>query len=266
MKTVAVAVAAGAAFAASAAPAAAASAASAASAAPAAAAAASAAASAAGSTATAGAPQALALRYSFDLAAGGPVDESGRAHALTTLSSHGGTVRAVGHGAGQALEFPSKCSGAGCPKVVLQAENSDDLNPGRAPFRYGATVLLAPNQTSAGQNVLQKGYSAAGGQYKLQIDGRAGRPSCALVGTGRSRIHLARSTDTVADGSWHTVECRRDARTLTILIDGVPQGSTAIPADMAVSNTAPLRIGGKGAYRDNDQFQGALDDVWVSKG
>jgi hypothetical protein len=215
-------------------------------------------------TATLEAPQTLALRYSFEPAAGGPVDESGLAHTLTTLSSHGGAVRPVSHGTGQALEFPAKCAGAGCPKVVLQAENSADLNPGQAPFRYGATVLLRPDQTSAGQNVLQKGYSAAGGQYKLQIDGRAGRPSCALVGTGRHRIHLARSAVTVADGAWHTVECRRDATTLTILVDGVPQGSTTIPADLAVSNTAPLRIGGKGAYRDNDQFQGSLDDVWIT--
>ena len=217
------------------------------------------------SAATPEAPQSLAVRYSFDPAAGGPVGESG--HALTTLSSHGGTLRTVGHDSGQALQFPAYCRGANCPKVVLQAENSDDLNPGQAPFRYGATVLLPHNETSAGQNVLQKGYSAAaGGQYKLQIDGRAGRPSCAIVGTGRSRIHLAQSAVSVSDGAWHTIECRRDATTLTILVDGVPQGSTTIPADVAVSNTAPLRIGGKGAYRDNDQFQGSLDDVWVSKG
>jgi hypothetical protein len=216
-------------------------------------------------TATPEAPQSFALRYSFDPAAGRPVGESGMAHTLTTLSSHGGTVRTVNHGTGQALEFPSKCAGAACPKVVLEAESSADLNPGQEPFRYGATVLLPPDQTSAGQNVLQKGYSAAGGQYKLQIDGRAGRPSCALVGTGRHRIHLAQSAATVADGAWHTIECRRDATTLTIVVDGVPQGSTTIPADLAVSNTAPLRVGGKGPYRDNDQFQGTLDDVWVTK-
>jgi hypothetical protein len=69
----------------------------------------------------------------------------------------------------------------------------------------------------------------------------------------------------VADGGWHTIECRRDATTLTILVDGVPRGSARIPADLSVSNTAPLSIGGKGAYRDNDQFQGTLDDVWLSR-
>jgi hypothetical protein len=28
----------------------------------------------------------------------------------------------------------------------------------------------------------------------------------------------------------------------------------------------PLAVGGKGAFTDNDQFQGALDDVWVRIG
>jgi hypothetical protein len=238
---------------------------------------------ASGVAATAGtpeAPQTVVMRYSFDRAASGPVDESGHAHALTMQSGRGGAVRTVSHGTGHALEFPKKCGGD-CPKVVLQTASTDDLNPGQAPFRYGATVLLARNQTTAGQNVLQKGYSAAGGQYKLQIDGAAGRPSCALVGdskpgprsfarrpaqaAGRPRIHLARSTVTVADGAWHTIECRRDTTTLTILVDGVPRGSAPIPADLSVSNAAPLSMGGKGAFRDNDQFQGTLDDVWFSR-
>jgi len=217
------------------------------------------------STATTGAPQTVALRYSFDAVTGGPVDESGFAHALSTVSSNGGTVQPIAHGTGQGLQFPAKCSGASCPKVVLQTASADDLNPGKTPFRYGATVLLAHDQTSAGENVLQKGYSAAGGQYKLQIDGTAGRPSCVLVGTGKTRIHLARSAVTVADGAWHAVECRREATALTVFVDGVPQGTARIPTDLSVHNTAPLSIGGKGAYRDNDQFQGALDDVWYSK-
>ncbi len=211
------------------------------------------------------APQTVALRYSFDQTVSAPIDESGHAHALTTLSSNGGTVGAVGHDAGRAMTFPAKCKGSGCPRAVLETASADDLNPGRVHFRYGATVLLPANQTTAGQNVLQKGYSATGGQYKLQIDGGAGRPSCALVGTGRSRIHLAQSSVTVADGAWHTVECRRGAKSLTILVDGVPRGTATIPAELSVSNASPLRIGGKGAYRDNDQFHGTVDDVWFSR-
>jgi hypothetical protein len=212
-------------------------------------------------------PQTLALRYSFEqVATTTAVDESGRAHALTTLVFRGGTVRTVAHDTGRALEFPAACRGAKCPRVVLQTSSADDLNPGAGPFRYGATVLLPRNRTTAGQNVLQKGYSATGGQYKLQIDGSAGQPSCVLADAGRPRIHIARSMVSVADGAWHRIECRRSGSSLTVLVDGVERGRATIPAALTVANQAPLRIGGKGAYTDNDQFHGTIDDVWLTRG
>jgi hypothetical protein len=205
------------------------------------------------------------LRYTFDQ--GGLVDESGHGHTLVARAVRGGATLAVAHGAGRALRFPSHCSGSGqkCPKVVLQTASTDELNPGTSPFHYGATVLLPKKETTSGQNVLQKGYSAAGGQYKLQIDGRGGRPSCVLVGTGRHGIHTARSSVSVADGVWHGIECQRAGALLTVMVDGVARGTTAIPSTLSVANAAPLSVGGKGAYSDNDQFQGTLDDLWVAR-
>jgi hypothetical protein len=44
------------------------------------------------------------------------------------------------------------------------------------------------------------------------------------------------------------------------------RGTQKIPATLSVSNTRPLSIGGKGAFADNDQYNGALDDVWVRIG
>jgi hypothetical protein len=178
----------------------------------------------------------------------------------------GGATLAVAHGTGQALRFPKHCSGRKCPRVVLQAASTDELNPGAGPFRFGATVLLPKQETTNGQNVLQKGYSSAGGQYKLQIDGKAGRPSCVVVGTGQRRIHQARSPISVADGAWHSIECQRAGAQLTVVVDGVVRATAAIPAALSVSNQAPLSIGGKGAYANNDQFQGTIDDLWITKG
>jgi hypothetical protein len=205
------------------------------------------------------------LRYTFDH--GGLADESGHGHTLVARAVRGGTAHAVAHGDGQALRFPPHCSGSGkkCPKVVLQTASTEELNPGTAPFRYGATVLLPKEETTRGQNVLQKGYSSAGGQYKLQIDGKGGRPSCVLVGTGRHVIHTARSSVSVADGSWHSIECQRSGALLTVVVDGVARGTAPVPATLSVANAAPLSVGGKGAYTDNDQFQGTLDDVWVAR-
>ena len=53
---------------------------------------------------------------------------------------------------------------------------------------------------------------------------------------------------------------------LVILIDGALRGLVVIPATLSVTNRYPLSIGGKGTSQDNDQFQGALDDVWVRIG
>ncbi|MFD0518657.1 LamG-like jellyroll fold domain-containing protein [Paractinoplanes durhamensis] len=127
-------------------------------------------------------------------------------------------------------------------------------------------MLLPAGQTSKGQNIVQKGYSTTSSQWKLQIDGVAGRPSCVLVDTRKPAIRMVTSSVTAADGRWHAVVCRRIGATLAVYIDGIQRGSTALPAKLSVSNNRPLSIGGKGAFPDNDQFNGALDNVWVQIG
>lgn len=212
-------------------------------------------------------PSAMIIaRYAFNRPSTSILDESGRGHTLRVISGHGGAVRQVVHGQGSALAFPSRCVKQVCPHVALQTPSSADLNPGSRNFAYGADVLLTPGQTSKGQNVVQKGYSTTSSQWKLQIDGAAGRPSCVLVDDRRSAIRIAASSVSVADGRWHSVQCQRAGTTLTILIDGALRGSTGVPARLSVSNDRPLSIGGKGAFADNDQFNGALDNVWVRVG
>ena len=209
----------------------------------------------------------VVARYTFDQRyAGARVDNSGHGNTLRVVADNGGSARSVVHGNGLALAFPAPCTGRGCPQIVLQAASAAELNPGTRPIRYGASVLLRHGQTAKGENVVQKGYSARGGQYKLQIDGTAGRPSCAMVDIRNSTVRLARSSVTVANGVWHRMECRRAGTRLSIYIDGVLRGGTTIPAGLSVANSAPLSIGGKGAYPDNDQFHGVLDDVWISIG
>ncbi len=205
------------------------------------------------------------VRYSFDGAT--PLaDSTGNGHDLSPVSRHGGAFTTVAHGGGSALAFPPPCRTEPCPRIALRTVTTDDLNPGRRPLRYGASVRLAGDETTKGENVLQKGYSARGSQYKLQIDGVAGRPSCVLVDDRRPAIHVAMATVSVADNRWHTLECRRAGDRLTVLVDGVSRGSTAVPADLSVRNWIPLSVGGKGSFTDNDQFQGVLDEVWVEIG
>ncbi|MEV6347086.1 LamG-like jellyroll fold domain-containing protein [Actinoplanes sp. NPDC051851] len=211
-------------------------------------------------------PPAIIARYDFNEAAPAIDDESGFGHTLRVISGHGGRVRPVAHGPGIALAFPDHCVLQICPHVALQSPDSADLNPGTRDFSFGAEMLLASNATSKGQNILQKGYSKTSSQYKLQIDGDAGRPSCVLVDVRQPGIRMVRSTIGTADGRWHSVRCRRSGEVFEIYVDGVLRGGTRVPVTLAVANDRPLSIGGKGAYRDNDQFNGVLDNVWVEIG
>jgi hypothetical protein len=206
--------------------------------------------------------------YNFDttIADGTFDDGSGRKHLLRAVARNGGAVKMVAHGSGQALAFPAKCGGATCPKLVLQSADAADLNPGAGPLRYGASVLLTPEEAGAGENILQKGYASGGGQYKLQVDGVSGKPSCGMSGKTETVVHIARSRDSILDGEWHALECRRSGATLSVVVDGEVKTSAAIPADLSVVTTQPLSLGGKGVGQDNDQFHGTLDDVWIKVG
>jgi hypothetical protein len=206
------------------------------------------------------------VRYDFNGLPTSIVDGSGNGHDLRVLSIGGGAVRPVAHGPGTALAFPGRCTDDVCPHVALQSRTTADLNPGTRDLAFGADVLLAPGQTSPGQNVLQKGYSRANSQYKLQIDGAAGHPSCVLVDVERPTIRMVRSAVSTADGRWHRLRCERSGGRLEIYVDDVRRGWTRVPESLSISNDRPLSIGAKGAYRDNDQFNGILDNVWVEIG
>ncbi|WP_232344240.1 LamG-like jellyroll fold domain-containing protein [Actinoplanes awajinensis] len=208
----------------------------------------------------------MIARYGFNGRVATILDESGLGHNLRVVAGHGGQVRPVVHGPGNALAFPPRCVASLCPHVALQSPNTADLNPGTRNLAYGADVLLLPTQTSKGQNVLQKGYSKTSSQYKLQIDGVAGQPSCVLVDVRRPGIRMVRSSVSAADGHWHSVRCERAGSRFDIYVDEVLRGRSRIPATLSVANNRPLSIGGKGAYRDNDQFNGALDNVWLRIG
>lgn len=213
-------------------------------------------------------PSPYVASYNFDstVADGTFDDGSGNGHLLKSMSANGGAVKTVPHGGGQGVAFPPKCTGSNCPRVVLQASDVPDLNPGAQNLRYGANVLLSPAETSSGENILQKGYATAGGQYKLQVDGASGKPSCVMSDKTATALHVAKSPLSISDGNWHTLECRRAGTTLTILVDDRVEGSATLPAALEVVTAQPLSLGGKGTGLNNDQFHGSLDDVWIAIG
>jgi hypothetical protein len=168
-------------------------------------------------------------------------------------------------GEAHAVTFTSPCDdGAACPKVVIEVPDAAAFRPGDGPLRWGARVLLAPSQTSKGSNIVQKGFSTGGGsQWKLQVDGTEGLPTCTVVGLGSDEIHVAKSARTVADSQWHDVTCVRGATSLEIIVDGVTEGSAPLPGGLEIAPEGPVRIGGKNVKPDNDQFFGGLAAVFV---
>ncbi|MBI5090289.1 MAG: LamG domain-containing protein [Actinobacteria bacterium] len=197
------------------------------------------------------------------LTAGSTVaDASGYGNVGTVKTKSGGAIDT----ADTTARFPGRCTQEPCPNAIIEVPSSGSLNPGTAAFEWGASILLAPDDTSDGENVIQKGlYGGAGGQWKLQVDKSAGKPSCVVSGkhNGTSRQVVLTSPVSVADGAWHQVTCRRTATAVALIIDGTTRATASMPA-VNLTSTAVVTIGGKNASTaDNDQFQGRLDDVFM---
>ncbi len=206
-------------------------------------------------------PAGTQLSFSFDSGLTGPT--------LATHTVEGGHLDLVAHDGGSAVRFPPPCAHYGdpeCPRAILEAPGGVALSPGRHDLTWGAAVLLGSDQTTKGSNLLQKGFSTTGGgQFKLQVDGLAGLPSCVLVDSAAGApLNVATSSVTVADGRWHSIRCARHGTSLTVAVDGTEVGQVAVPAELSVVNDDPVRIGGKGTTPNNDQYHGVIDDVFIT--
>ncbi|RKH45232.1 laminin G domain-containing protein [Corallococcus sicarius] len=211
------------------------------------------------------------LRYRFE-AVSNPVttvvDDSGKGHTGTAQGSNGGTVVIETPGyEGQGVRFPAVCVGTTCPKAAITAADSAALNPGTALFSFGARVRVTLAELSAdhGSNLVQKGLSTTP-QWKLQLDDAVtGKPSCVVRTTGGASAVIVKSSVGIADGTWHKVTCQRTSTTLTILIDNVARGSAVLASTYDINPAGqPLTIGAKSVGSNNDQFHGALDDVYFN--
>ncbi|NMO55442.1 LamG domain-containing protein [Actinoplanes sp. TBRC 11911] len=211
-------------------------------------------------------PAALVARYTFDAGAvnGRVADLSGRAPALTVRSADQGVIRF----SGGTVAFPAACrSGAdACPRGLLEAPDDADLNPGTRVFRWSARVAVTKAQLAGSSNVLQKGVSTGGSQWKLQIGATNGRAQCIVAGTGTTGSYVVRSSQTVADGAWHKVVCQRNGTSLSVWVDNVQRGAATIPASLSISNSLPLRVGGPNFNTHSDMYHGQLDDVYAELG
>ena len=154
----------------------------------------------------------MAGRVQFDFASGitGPVSDLYGQLTLFERTMRGGALIQMPRGDEWAVHFPNLCGNnrpEDCPRAILESGPADFLNPGTSAFRWGASVQMASNETSDGSNILQKGLSMSGSQFKLQVDGSQGRPSCVLNGNEGKFVALA--PESITDGRWHDLVCIR---------------------------------------------------------
>lgn len=204
----------------------------------------------------------------FDFAEGvtGPIEDLNHRLTLYEKTEASGALIQLPHEPDFAVHFPLSCDlqPKQCPRAILESGPAGFLNPGDRAIIWGASVLMMPNETSDGGNILQKGLFETGTQYKLQVDGAQARPSCVIAGQGKK--YLALSWSAIADGKWHQLRCARQKDLLSLYVDGLRKAEVSVPSDLSISNDSPLRLGGKGDGPYNDQFHGSIDDVFVEIG
>jgi hypothetical protein len=102
------------------------------------------------------------------------------------------------------------------------------------------------------------------GAYKMEIVARNNRTKakalCFFQGsTGKATLvagpHLA-------DGNWHTLECRKTSSTIQLLVDGAVFTKTASVGSL--TNTGPVSLGAKSYRGGGDWYQGLMDEVSIS--
>jgi hypothetical protein len=165
-------------------------------------------------------------------------------------------------GRGTAVAFPEACaSEPGCPRALIEVQQSARLAPGDSSFSFGATVMLPDDDQVRGANIIQQGrYGTTGGQWKLQVDNDAGRPSCVVRGVEGTLAVW--SPVPIDDGDWHQVECIKHDEGLVVVVDGEEHRKSG--AIGSVENDHDIRVGGAGLDDGDDRFHGSLDDVFLT--
>jgi len=221
-------------------------------------------------SATAASAASPVARYTFEslTAAGVVAETTGRGLPLKVRATPGGAARLVPGKSGRAIAFPAPCAAGAkaCARVILEAGDDPDLDPGTRPFSWGATIKATVAQVPGEANIIQKGVASAASQWKLQIGGKRKFASCVLSGVGSPKRYLAKAAVPILNGQWHSISCRRTATALAIFVDGAAKGSTPVPAALNVSNNKPLRLGGQSLGTASDQFGGSIDDAFVEVG
>lgn len=135
--------------------------------------------------------------------------------------------------------------------------NDAPLNPGARRFKMYTRIKTTTLPAVPDYDLIRKGQ-APNAEYKMEIQPN-GQASCTFDGTlGHATVQNGPKLN---NGAWHTIECAKDATTVTLTIDGVSWTKTVTIGD--ISNTSDVVIG---AYPGFDFYQGYLDATSIRIG
>jgi hypothetical protein len=153
---------------------------------------------------------------------------------------------------------------------AITVADKPSLNPGAGAFWTSAHIKFTAVPTANdGQDfdLIRKGLSSTpGGFWKMEVLPSAGftrpvRAHCSFGGSITS--HSITSGPDLADGQWHTVQCRKDADSLSVIVDGVEETDPVTLGSF--NNSDPVALGGK-APPGGDFYDGLMDEVSFGTG
>ncbi|MCU0299958.1 MAG: LamG domain-containing protein [Candidatus Nanopelagicales bacterium] len=148
------------------------------------------------------------------------------------------------------------------PQRLVTVADNGKLDPGTSTY----SVTIRYRTTKAFGNIIQKGQNkTTGGYFKFQAP--KGVLKCLFKGSNGEQ-RTASSKVPLNDGQWHTVTCKRNAKQVSMWVDGVVT-SRANGTTGSISNNQPLSIGGKNTCDQIsitcDYFVGDIDYVKIEK-
>ena len=187
-------------------------------------------------------------------------EPAGAATMTDAVDGHNGSLQNVQTGVPGFQGSGYRFNGSNSVAVVPA---SGDFNPGNANFSFIVHVnfTTVPSAAVVDYDLLR---GPTQGAYKMEIVARNNRTTakalCFFKGS-TSKATLVAGPH-LADGRWHTLECRKTSSAIQLLVDGAVFTKAASVGSL--TNTGPVSLGAKSYRGGGDWYQGLMDEVSIS--
>lgn len=180
-------------------------------------------------------------------------DSSGNGNTGTLTNVTTGVTGASGKGFG----FTGKPS-------YVRIPSKSSLNPDNTNFKVTVKVnfTVKPSSSVGDYTVIRKALATnPGGSWKIEI-AQDGRALCNYRRTSSNKVQIVNGPR-LNDGKWHTISCAKTSNSVTLTVDGASYSVTKSIGSIA--NSDSIIVGAKTTLGE-DQFQGKIDEITITKG